>query len=175
MANQQLADYFKQNKDKYPIEKLKQASISAGYSQADVEEAAQIASQSQPVLAPPAAAIAETASTPAAKQTPAAKVKKRSPFGVLVLMIITFGIYALVWWFKTSKEVKELSEIDFSSWGIFIPIYNLFVLYKYFSGIEKISEGKTSTILLFLLWVIIAPVAIIIIQSELNKHATYHL
>ena len=35
--------------------------------------------------------------------------KVRSPLGVLVLMIVTLGIYAFVYYFKTFKELKEYS------------------------------------------------------------------
>jgi len=102
----------------------------------------------------------------------AIEVKKRSPIGIILLMIITFGIYAFVWWFKTAKEVKGLSGVDFPSWGILIPLYNIFIIYTYVTGIEKISEGKKSAILLLILWFVIGPAALFLIQDELNKHAT---
>ncbi len=38
------------------------------------------------------------------------EVKIRNPWAVALLPIITLGIYALVWWYKINKELKEFGE-----------------------------------------------------------------
>jgi len=52
MVNQSLIDYFKQNKGKYSIEMLRQSSIQAGYSAADVDEAIRISNYDNVPAAP---------------------------------------------------------------------------------------------------------------------------
>jgi hypothetical protein len=40
--------------------------------------------------------------------------KIRSPWGTFFLSLLTFGIYYLVWYFKTNKELRDVSGIDVS-------------------------------------------------------------
>lgn len=37
-------------------------------------------------------------------------VKKRSPWGVLGLTLVTFGIYQLLWWYFVNKEMVKLGR-----------------------------------------------------------------
>lgn len=48
MSKQQVIDYLNQNKDKYSLDQLKQALLSAGYSEVDVNEAIQVVEQQSP-------------------------------------------------------------------------------------------------------------------------------
>jgi hypothetical protein len=36
--------------------------------------------------------------------------KKRSPIGVWLLALITFGIYYLVWWYKANRESRDFDN-----------------------------------------------------------------
>jgi hypothetical protein len=38
-----------------------------------------------------------------------AEVKKRHPWGVWGLSIVTLGIYGLVWWYKINRELRDYS------------------------------------------------------------------
>lgn len=37
------------------------------------------------------------------------EIKKRNPWGVWGLSIITLGIYSFVWWYKINREMRDLS------------------------------------------------------------------
>jgi len=52
----------------------------------------------------------------------------------VLLSIMTFGIYDVYWYYKNWKRIKKYKELKFSPvWrtiGLFIPILNLFLIYK---------------------------------------------
>lgn len=39
-----------------------------------------------------------------------ARAKIRSPWGVLGLALVTFGIYTIVWWFSINRELRDLGR-----------------------------------------------------------------
>jgi len=106
-------------------------------------------------------------------------VKKRSVAVVVILSIVTFGIYMLYWLYATTKELEELKAKDAPKpWWIlmfFIPLVNIVFLimfyWKYSKSIEQISKGKSNSTLLFVLFLLIGIVAMALSQIELNKRA----
>jgi len=102
-------------------------------------------------------------------------VKKRNPVVVLLLSLLTCFVYMLYWVFSTSRELNKKGALDMSA-GLmlvlcFIPIVSLFAIWKHCSAVETLSEGNTSGVLLFVLWIVFFPIALFMAQSELNKHA----
>ena len=102
-------------------------------------------------------------------------IKERNPLVVILLTLITCGFYGLFWLYATSDELNSKGSLEMSPVLIillcFIPFVNLFAIWKYCAGIEKLSGGNTSGILLFILAIIFFPAFYFIAQSELNKHA----
>jgi hypothetical protein len=99
------------------------------------------------------------------------KITKRSPVAVIILSIITFGIYAIYWTVVTKREINGLGASIPTSWLIIVPIANIYFFYKFSEGFSLYVKKDNNAILWFLLWLVIAPVAMIIIQIELNKFA----
>ena len=102
-------------------------------------------------------------------------IKHRNIVMVLILFVITFGIYGLYWFYSTANELIQRNKQDENPfiWLIMalIPIVNLFAIWKHAQAVELMTEEKVNGMVLFLLWVVIAPVAIIVTQMELNKRA----
>jgi hypothetical protein len=96
-------------------------------------------------------------------------MKHRNPFAVVVLSIITFGIYALVWQVKTKNEMNKLGAQIPTAWLIIIPFVNIWWLWKYSEGVEKVTNGKLSGILAFILQFLLSIVGMAIIQNEYNQ------
>jgi hypothetical protein len=114
--------------------------------------------------------------------------KVRNPLGVIGLMMITLGIYGIVWYYKINKEMAEMGRarntdelgtspttslmaVLFGWILLFIP--PLVSEYKTCArlnaaerqmGLQGMEPG-----LLFLLWVFLGPVGHYIFQSNLNK------
>ena len=103
-------------------------------------------------------------------------IKKRNPWLVLLFSVITFGIYAMFWLVFTTNELRKNTKSAPNPWLLvlmFIPIVNIIVMFIYFWKYSKAINELTgfSTTTLFLLLVLIGPVAMPIAQIELNKKA----
>lgn len=102
-------------------------------------------------------------------------VKKRNPIFVIVASFVTFFIYCLYWFYATRKELNELTNQDFSPvlWtiGLFVPIVNLYVIWKYSEDVEIVSKKAQNKVILFLAWLVFFPIAQYLTQEELNKLA----
>ncbi len=98
-------------------------------------------------------------------------VKERNPVLVLVLAIVTFGIYGIYWFYTTTKEMVEASGKNSSPvlWtiGLFIPIVNIIMFWKHAHLLEEVT-GEHSGIPVFLLWLVFSPAALYISQVDLN-------
>lgn len=103
-------------------------------------------------------------------------IKKRNLLGQVGLMIITFGIYSIYWFFKISEEMKYVGkdvEASPALWTVllFIPFANFWSYYKFSELYEKVSSDSFNKWLLFVLWIVFAPAVWFIVQSEMNKQA----
>lgn len=98
-------------------------------------------------------------------------MKKRNPAAVFFLPFITFGIYSLVWEVKTKNEMNRLGAQIPTAWLLIVPFVNLYWLYKYCEGVEKVTGGKVSTLLAFVLLALLSVVGMAIVQNEFNKVA----
>ena len=102
------------------------------------------------------------------------EIKKRNPVLVLVLSIVTFGIYGIYWFVKTKEEINSLGAQIPTAWLIIIPIANLYWYYKYAEGFAKYVKRDNNTIMYFLLIFFVGIVAMVVFQTELNKLADVH-
>lgn len=96
---------------------------------------------------------------------------KRSVVGVIVLSIITFGIYALVWTVKTKGEMVKCGADIPTSWLLIVPIASIYYFWKWCGGVEHVTGGKYSQVIAFILVVVLGLIGMVIIQAELNKAA----
>ncbi len=96
-------------------------------------------------------------------------MKQRSPAAVFLLSLITFGIYALVWEVKTKGELNRLGADIPTAWLLIVPLGNLYWIWKYCQGVEKVSNGQTSAVLALILMLLLSIVGLAILQSEFNK------
>ena len=96
-------------------------------------------------------------------------MKNRNPIVVVLLTFITFGIYGLYWEVSTKIEMKKLGADIPTAWLIIIPIANLWWIYKYCMGVEKITGGKVSGVLALVLMLVLSFVGMAIIQDAFNK------
>jgi|GEM_PF-356322 len=96
-------------------------------------------------------------------------MKQRSPAAVFLLSLITFGIYALVWEVKTKGELNRMGADIPTAWLLIVPLGNLYWIWKYCVGVEKVSNGQISAVLALILMLLLSIVGFAILQSEFNK------
>jgi hypothetical protein len=111
--------------------------------------------------------------------------KKRNPFGVLLLSIITFGIYGLYWYGKINSEIRRHDPRIHVSPGLavlaqFIPIVNLVSGYNTAERVKRLemadrmpSQISPVVSVLFVIFFWIGyPIQV---QSHLNAQWDHHL
>ena len=104
------------------------------------------------------------------------EVKERNMAVQVLLMVITFGLYLVYWFYVTCQELVGLSDNGDVSPGLltillFVPIANLYAWYKYAELYETVSSDHMNRWLVFLLVLVFMPAVWFIVQTELNKRA----
>jgi cytochrome bd-type quinol oxidase subunit 2 len=98
---------------------------------------------------------------------------KRSVVAVILLTIVTLGIYGIVWLVKTKGEMVKCGADIPTAWlllvgVIFFPI-TIWWQWKFAGGVEHVTRGKMSQVIAFILIFLLGLIGIAIIQAELNK------
>jgi hypothetical protein len=99
-------------------------------------------------------------------------MQNRSPIGVIVLTLVTCGIYGIVWLVKTKGELVARGADIPTSWLLIVPLVNLWWMWKYSQGVEKVTNGQMNTVLTFILIVLLGFIGYGIIQDSFNKVGT---
>lgn len=94
---------------------------------------------------------------------------QKSPVTVALLSLFTLGIYQLIWEVKTKGEMVNQGADIPTSWLIIVPFANIYWLWKWSAGVEKVTNGQLSGILAFVLMYLVGPVGAAIVQDSFNK------
>ena len=99
-------------------------------------------------------------------------MKNRSIAAVIILTIITFGIYAIVWHVKTKGEMVSLGADIPTAWLLIVPIASIYWFWKWCQGVEKTTNGKLSAPVALILTILLGVIGMAIIQDSFNKAAS---
>ncbi len=98
-------------------------------------------------------------------------MQHRSIATVVVLTLLTLGIYAIVWFVKTKNEMNNAGASIPTAWLMLVPIVNIWWMWKYGMGVDQVSQGKLSApVSLLLLW-LLGVIGIAIVQHTFNRCA----
>jgi len=92
----------------------------------------------------------------------------RNPLAVFFLPLITFGIYGIYWYVKTKEELKSKGADIPTAWLIIIPIANLYWLWMYSQGVEKVTNSGFTAPVAFVLQIFLGSIGMAIIQNKFN-------
>lgn len=98
-------------------------------------------------------------------------MKQRSVVAVILLSMVTFGLYHLYWFIKTKDEMVSLGAEIPTGWLLIIPIVNIYWIWKWSEGVEHVTGGKTSAAVSMLLMLLLGVIGTAILQATLNKVA----
>jgi len=91
----------------------------------------------------------------------------------VVLAIVTLSFYCIYWFHITHKQLAEGTDANFSpamrTIGLFIPIYNLVVLWRTSHDCEAVTDQSGA--ILFLFNLVFPPVFWYLVQSGINDVA----
>ena len=94
---------------------------------------------------------------------------KRSVVAVIVLSVITFGIYGIYWFVTTKNEMVYRGASIPTSWLVIIPILNIYWMWKWSEGVDHVTQGKLSAAVTFLLVFLLGVIGVAIVQASFNK------
>ncbi len=94
---------------------------------------------------------------------------KRSPIAVLLLPLVTFGIYSIYWQVKTKTELNTRGAKIPTAWLLIVPFVNIYWLWKYSEGVEIVTNNRLSAVLAFILLFLLGFIGMAIIQDHFNK------
>ncbi len=101
------------------------------------------------------------------------ELTKRDIVGMVILLLITFGIYLIYWTVVTKNELNKLGAQIPTAWLFIIPFANFYFLYKFAQGFTTIVfKDDSQTIAYFLLFIFLMPIAPIFYQIQMNKVST---
>jgi hypothetical protein len=98
-------------------------------------------------------------------------MQNRSPIAVALLPFVTLGIYSIYWEVKTKDEMVALGADIPTAWLLIVPIVNIWWLWKYCQGVEKVTSGQMNGVLAFILIYLIGCIGGAIIQDSFNHVA----
>lgn len=114
--------------------------------------------------------------------------KIRNPLGAALLPFVTFGIYGLVWYYKTNKELAEMGKakgteelgtspgmsllaVTLGAFLLFIPpLVSQWNFWKRLVAAQKLTgQEPTNNALGFIITLFVAPIGYFLYQDGLNK------
>ena len=98
-------------------------------------------------------------------------MRHRSPIAVLLLPIVTLGIYYLVWYVTTKNEMNAKGANIPTAWLMIIPIAGWFWMWEFSKGVEVVTNKGMGTGVAFVLLLLLGTIGGAIVQSNLNKVA----
>ena len=99
-------------------------------------------------------------------------MRHRNPMMVVLLSIITLGIYSLVWYVTTKNEMNTKGANIPTAWLLVIPFVDYFWLWKFSEGVEVVTSKKMGAGVAFCLQFFLSVIGMAIIQDKLNQVAT---
>lgn len=107
-------------------------------------------------------------------------VKYRNLFKQVILTVFTLGLYTIYWFLVTAREMQYINRDPDASpelWTIlhFVPFAVLYSWYKFAQLVEEMTDERYETWLIFILWIFFSPAVWYLVQTELNRRATYNL
>ena len=93
----------------------------------------------------------------------------RHPAIVIVLCFFTCGLYHLYWFVNTKIEMNRRGADIPTAWLLLIPFVNIYWLWRWSQGVEKVTGGGLTAVPAFLLSWLLPIIGGAIIQSYFNK------
>jgi len=98
-------------------------------------------------------------------------MRNRSIVGMILLTLVTLGIYPIYWYVSTKNEMVEQGAEIPTALLLIVPFANIYWMWKWSVGVEHVTRGKTSAAVSMLLMMLLGFIGMAIIQSSFNNLA----
>ena len=85
------------------------------------------------------------------------------------LVPLTFFIYGIVWFVNTKDEMNARGADIPTAWLLLVPFANLWWIWKYSEGVDKVTDGKISAVLSLILLLALGNIGMAVLQDSFNK------
>ena len=100
-------------------------------------------------------------------------MKNRSVLAVVLLPFVTLGIYSIYWSVTTKGELNQNGAEIPTAWLLIVPLVNIYWMWKYYEGAEKVTGGKVNGVLMFVLHLFVTSIiSTALCQDAYNKLST---
>lgn len=96
-------------------------------------------------------------------------MKRVEPILVFFLSIITFGIYALIWFVSTKHQANALGAKIPTCWLFILPIINIYWLWKFCEGLEYVTNKRVEGVISFIAILFLGVIGMAIVQNGINN------
>ncbi len=102
-------------------------------------------------------------------------MKERNLWTVGLLIVVTLGIYYLVWMVLTKIEMNKMGAKIPTAWWIIVPFANIWWVWKWAEGVGHVTKKKEQLdgILAFVVIFALEYIGIFIIQHCFNEYAEH--
>jgi hypothetical protein len=93
---------------------------------------------------------------------------KRSVVAVILLTLVTCGLYGLYWFIRTKDEMVERGASIPTGWLLIVPFASIYWRWKWSVGVEHVTREKMSGAVCFLVIYLLGPIGMAILQATFN-------
>ena len=93
----------------------------------------------------------------------------RNPVLIIALSLVTCGFYYIYWLVSTKGEMNKLGAEIPTAWLIIIPFVNIYWLWRWSQGVEKVTKGALTAVPALLLCWFLSLIGGAIVQTYFNK------
>lgn len=94
---------------------------------------------------------------------------QRNPVAVVLLSLVTFGIYLVYWTVKTKNEMNRRGAGVPTAWLLLVPLVNIWWYWRYCQGVEFVTSGRLSAPLAFVVLWLLPAIGPAIVQDSFNR------
>lgn len=93
----------------------------------------------------------------------------RSPATVVILTLVTCGIYGIVWYVQTKEEMVARGADIPTAWLLIVPFANFYWIWKWSEGAQLVTKGALTASTTFLLALFCGIIGVPMAQAAFNK------
>ena len=93
---------------------------------------------------------------------------QNSGMTVLLLSVVTCGLYMLYWFYKTGEEMNAKFQAGIPSFILFF-VFSPYWIWKWAQGVEKVTKGGTSAAMAFIFVFFLPAIGAMLIQNKFNE------
>ena len=117
--------------------------------------------------------VQESSDTAVGEDSEESNAAYAGAFFFIIALVFAASIYTIYWLEQTKRELQARGADEIpTTWLYIVPIANIYYIYKYAEGAEKVTDGKISLLVILLIYLLAGSAIIMpICQIQYNETA----